>query len=64
MLPCQNQCASYHSGCHKSCAYWAAFQEHKRLQRQARKEYLKYYGELCAQTLRQLTAMQVRYPAR
>ena len=60
MLPCQAQCAAYHSGCHKDCASWSAFQERQRLQREAKKAYLKYYGELCAQTLRQLTAMQVR----
>ena len=56
MLPCQNQCASYHEGCHKTCAYWSAFQEHQKAQRQAKKAYLKYYGQLCADTLRQLTA--------
>ena len=32
MLPCQSQCPSYHSGCHKSCACWKAFQERQRLQ--------------------------------
>ena len=64
MLPCQNQCASYHEGCHKTCAYWSAFQEHQKAQRQAKKAYLKYYGQLCADTLRQLTAMQVRYQPR
>ena len=48
MLPCQNQCASYHEGCHKTCAWWRAFQEGQRAQRQAKKAYLKYYGELCA----------------
>ena len=56
MLPCQSQCPSYHSGCHKSCACWKAFQERQRLQRQAKKKYLKFYGALCAQSLRQLTA--------
>ena len=40
MLPCQSQCPSYHSGCHKSCACWKAFQERQRLQRQAKKKYL------------------------
>lgn len=64
MLPCQNQCASYHEGCHKTCAWWRAFQERQASQRQAKKEYLKYYGELCAQTLLQFTAMQARYSAR
>ncbi|MFR6624807.1 MAG: hypothetical protein ACLURW_00435 [Flavonifractor plautii] len=58
MLPCQSQCPSYHSGCHKSCACWKAFQE-----RQAKKKYLKFYGALCAQSLRQLTAGQSRRPA-
>ena len=37
MLPCQSQCPSYHSGCHKSCACWKAFQERQRLQRQAKR---------------------------
>ena len=63
MLPCQSQCPSYHSGCHKSCACWKAFQERQRLQRQAKKKYLKFYGALCAQSLRQLTAGQSRRPA-
>ena len=63
MLPCQSQCPSYHSGCHKSCACWKAFQERQRLQRQAKKKYLKFYGALCAQSLRQLTAGQSRRPS-
>ena len=48
---------------HKSCACWKAFQERQRLQRQAKKKYLKFYGALCAQSLRQLTAGQSRRPA-
>ena len=64
MLPCQNQCASYHEGCHKTCAWWSAFQEQQRAQRQAKKAYLKYYGDLCADTLRRLAAMQARYQPR
>jgi len=68
MLPCQSQCPSYHSPptpspCHKSCACWKAFQERQRLQRQAKKKYLKFYDALCAQSLRQLTAGQSRRPA-
>ena len=63
MLPCESQCPSYHSGCHKSCACWKAFQERQRLQRQAKKKYLKFYGALCAQSLGQLTAGQSRRPA-
>ena len=39
------------------------FQERQRLQRQAKKKYLKFYGALCAQSLRQLTAGQSRRPA-
>ena len=54
MLPCQTSCPRYCAGCHKTCAQWRAFQEDQRLQREAKKAYLKYYGELCAQTLRQL----------
>ena len=42
---------------------WKAFQERQRLQRQAKKKYLKFYGALCAQSLRQLTAGQSRRPA-
>ena len=64
MLPCQNQCASYCEGCHKTCAWWRAFQEGQRAQRQAKKAYLKYYGELRAATLRQPTARQARYQPR
>ena len=48
MPPCQSQCPSYHSGCHKSCACWKAFQERQRLQRQAKKKYLKFYATRCA----------------
>lgn len=44
-------------------ACWKAFQERQRLQRQAKKKYLKFYGALCAQSLRQLTAGQSRRPA-
>ena len=64
MLPCQNQCASYHEGCHKPCAYWSAFQEHQKAQRQAKKAYLKSSGQLCAATLRPPPAMQGRYHPR
>ena len=35
----------------KDCACWKAFQERQRLQRQAKKKYLKFYGALCAQSL-------------
>ena len=63
MLPCQNTCPNYQHGCHKSCAAWKELQERQRLQRQAKKKYLKFYGALCAQSLRQLTAGQSRRPA-
>ena len=60
MLPCQNQCASYCEGCHKTCAWWRAFQEGQRAQRQAKKEYLQFHNALCAQVVRQCRAIQCR----
>ena len=60
MLPCQNQCASYHEGCHKTCAQWQLFQEKQQAQRQAKKQYLQFYNDLCAQVVRQCRAIEYR----
>ena len=63
MLPCQSACTAFHSGCHKDCAQWRAFQEEQRLQREAKKRYLQYHTVRCAQTARQLIGLQARRPA-
>ena len=62
MLPCQSTCTAYHCGCHKTCASWHQFQEEQRLQREAKKRYLRYHALRCAQTTRQYLALQVRRP--
>ena len=41
MIPCQQTCSDYREGCHKSCPRWAQFQQSKRRERQAKKDYLK-----------------------
>lgn len=64
MLPCQDCCPDYHVGCHKICRRWNDLQEEQRVVRQRKKRYLKFYTELCGQTIRQLRSMQARYPAR
>ena len=61
MLPCQTNCTSYQAGCHKTCPFWQAFQAEQRAQREAKKRYLRYHADLCAQTTRQLRAMQARH---
>lgn len=63
MLPCQSTCAAFHSGCHKDCPQWRAFQEEQRLQREAKKRYLQYHTTRCAQTARQLISLQARRPS-
>ena len=62
MLPCQTKCPNFYSGCHKSCDAWAAFQRRQAQERQAQKQYLKFYDALCAQVARQYQAMQSRRP--
>ena len=57
MLPCQQSCSSYCEGCHKNCLRWAEFQRQKSRERQAKKDYLKYYNELCGAVVRQFSAM-------
>lgn len=64
MIPCQPTCSDYREGCHKSCPRWAQFQQSKRRERQAKKEYLKYYNELCGAVTRQFRAMGGIYLAR
>ena len=57
MIPCQQTCSDYCEGCHKSCARWAEFQRQKCRERQAKKDYLKYYNELCGAVSRQFRAI-------
>lgn len=57
MLPCQAECSSYQSGCHKNCPRWQAFQQHQQQERQKKKDYLRYYNELCATVTRQYAAL-------
>lgn len=64
MLPCQEKCADYQCGCHKTCVRWQMMQEEQKAQREAQKAYLRYHSTRCAQTVRQLLNLQVRYPAR
>lgn len=64
MLPCQEKCAEYQCGCHKTCVRWRMMQEEQRIQREAKKEYMKYHSVRCAQMARQLLSLQVRYSIR
>ena len=64
MLPCPTNCSGYCPGCHKHCAQWQRFQEDQRQQRLAKKQYLRFYGQLCSQLTYQLTSMQARYSVR
>ncbi|HIW17068.1 MAG TPA: hypothetical protein H9689_06350 [Firmicutes bacterium] len=63
MLPCQDKCSAYCSGCHKTCMRWRRFQEEQRIQREEKKSYLQYHAERCAETARQLRRIQARRPA-
>ncbi|MEQ2457224.1 hypothetical protein [Flavonifractor hominis] len=60
MLPCQNGCSAYCSGCHKNCGQWREFQARQAIQRQAKKNYLRYYNELCAAVTRQFRMLSPR----
>lgn len=62
MLPCQSDCPAYKNGCHKTCAHWQAFQAQQQVQREAKKEYLKFHTEQCLSVARQLRALAVRRP--
>ncbi|WP_281692418.1 hypothetical protein [Agathobaculum desmolans] len=57
MLPCRQTCSNDTPDCHKTCAKWKDFQQQQVLQRQQKKSYLKYYGELCATRIRQLSKL-------
>ncbi len=57
MIPCQSTCSDYCEGCHKNCTRWADFQQQKSRERQAKKDYLKYYNELCGSISRQYRAI-------
>lgn len=61
MLPCRSGCTAYCDGCHKSCARWQEFQARQREQRQAKKDYLAHYNEVCACMTRQLRAISVPF---
>lgn len=60
MLPCQSSCCAYQDGCHKTCERWKKFQENQRIQRRAKKEYMKFYNDLCAAVTRQLSSLTPR----
>ena len=64
MLPCQMDCPVYREGCHKTCLRWKEFQQEQRSRRQAKKDYLKFYNELCISVTRQLSAMGTCRPFR
>ena len=46
MLPCQT-----------GCARWKEFQAQQQLQRQKKKDYLKFYNDLCSTVARQCIAL-------
>lgn len=64
MLPCQATCSNFQNGCHKACPRWKLLQDEQRSQRQAKKQYLRFYSTQCALIIHQFEAMQARYPAR
>lgn len=64
MLPCQTTCSEFQCGCHKTCLRWKTFQDEQRDQCRAKKQYLRFYGALCAQVARQYKSMQARRPVR
>lgn len=57
MLPCQTNCPGHREGCHKDCARWKEFQIQQQLQRQKKKDYLKFCNELCSTVARQCIAL-------
>lgn len=61
MLPCQNSCPDYCAGCHRTCGRWQDFQARQKTEREAKKQYLRYYNEQCWQVSWQLLSMQARY---
>ena len=60
MLPCRSGCPFYQEGCHKTCAKWRLFQKEQSAQRQAKKQYLRFYNDLCTQVVRQCRAIEYR----
>ena len=57
VLPCGKSCSAYCEGCHKGCAKWGEYQTRLRAERQAKKDYLKYYNELCGAVTRQFRTL-------
>ena len=57
MLPCQTGCPGHREGCHKDCARWKEFQAQQQLQRKKKKDYLKFYNDLCSTVARQCIAL-------
>ena len=62
MLPCQNTCAMYCVGCHKSCGHWRAFQEEQQVQRAAQKRCWEYHTQRFMQTPPKLLRLQAWRP--
>lgn len=57
MLPCQTSCPNHREGCHKDCPSWKEFQRRQQIQRQQKKDYLKFYNDLCSTVARQFSAL-------
>ena len=57
MIPCGKSCPAYREGCHKGCAEWTRLQARMREERQAKRDYLNYYNELCGAVTRQFRAL-------
>ena len=57
MLPCQSECPLHKEGCHKNCTRWQEFQRLQQQDRQKKKDYLRYYNELCTTVTRQCIAL-------
>ncbi len=64
MLPCQDSCHDYQTGCHKQCQRWREYQQRQQLQRAQKTTYLLFYRDLCGTIARQLRADTARYPMR
>ena len=64
MVPCGKNCSAYCEGCHKECVKWGEYQTRLRAERQAKKDYLKYYNELCGAVTRQFRTLGACYGAR
>ena len=64
MLPCQDSCPDYQTGCHKQCQRWREYQQHQQLERARKTTYLRFYRDLCGTIARQLRADTARYPMR